>query len=852
MRRRWLLPWMMAALVLTLRGAQSDTATLAAPSEPLLISSRYTNSLTLAPLPADGDIAQTFAKLLERNHYSRHKFDDEISTRFFDRYLEVLDPQRLYLLESDVEEFAPLRAQLDDLIMRHRDSSPAYRIFNRFLSRFDQSYQLVTALLQTNRFEFTDDAAYVVDRKSAPRPADLESAQILWRERLRSEYLSEKLSFGDYADVVAWVEQHAAAGTWEDLGRQLTNRFSIEKSADLTDLVRREYEAAQEAAAAARLAAGTAAPEVAPPTPIERVRERLLERLAADTHEEIVKKLTRRYQSSLRNLKQIESDEVLQFWLSALGHAYDPHTDYFGKRELDQFSISMNLALFGIGATLTSEDGYTVIRSLVAGAPAEMSKQIKVNDRIVGVAQGEDEFVDVLGEKLNKVVEQIRGPKGTRVRLLVIPAGADPSVRKVVSLVRDEVKLENSEAKAKLVELAFEGRTNRVGVIDLPSFYANFPVAGRRGSGKTTTGDVARLIRKLLDEGAEGLVLDLRRNGGGSLEEAINLTGLFIKAGPVVQVRNMDGSKQVDSSQQETPLYDGPLVVLTSRFSASASEILTGALQDYDRAVIVGDGSSHGKGTVQTIQELGMYLNKTVENPGAAKVTIRKFYRPSGASTQLKGVVPDIVLPSVVNQMDVGESSLANALPWDTISPAAFRRLGRISPILTELSRRSETRVSADPDFAYVREDIERFQKAKAEKAVSLNEAARRREISENKARLEARKKELAERQDILPTQWEITLKNVDLPGLPAPVTNQVVVAVNKVVEDLSKDQVAEAEAAGELTATAHVGLSEDDDNEDEPTKGTRNDPHLREAERIVLDLIELSVPARRLSARAE
>lgn len=211
--------------------------------------------------------------------------------------------------------------------------------------------------------------------------------------------------------MVAWVEQHAAAGTWEDLGRQLTNRFSIEKSADLTDLVRREHEAAQEAAAAARLAAGTASPEVAPPTPIERVRERLLERLAADTHEEIVKKLTRRYQSSLRNLKQIESDEVLQFWLSALGHAYDPHTDYFGKRELDQFSISMNLALFGIGATLTSEDGYTVIRSLVAGAPAEMSKQIKVNDRIVGVAQGEDEFVDVLGEKLNKVVEQIRGPR---------------------------------------------------------------------------------------------------------------------------------------------------------------------------------------------------------------------------------------------------------------------------------------------------------------------------------------------------------------------------------------------------------------------------------------------------------
>ncbi|MCW5559291.1 MAG: PDZ domain-containing protein, partial [Verrucomicrobiae bacterium] len=619
--------WMVLGLwsVLLLRAAEPLTPPAPA-SEPLLISSKYTNALVLSPLATDGSIAQTFAMLLERSHYSRHKFDDEISARFFDRYLEVLDPQRLFFLESDLEEFSPLKTQLDDLILQHQGNpSPAYRIFNRFLKRFDQSYALVTELLRTNRFEFNDDESYRLDRKNAPRPKDLAAAETLWRDRLRSEYLAEKLSAGDRQALMAKFRHHLTEGTWDGLTRYLTNRFSPEKSSNLVEFARGRREAATTAEAAAKpIVVGGGTPDTPAAAPVDQTLRQLEEWLDADQHAEIIKKLTRRYQSSLRNLKQIESDEVLQFWLSALGHAYDPHTDYLGPRELEQFSISMNLALFGIGATLTSEDGYTVIKSLVAGAPAEKSKQVKINDKIVGVAQGDEEFVDVQGEKLSKVVDQIRGPKGTRVRLLVIPGDADPSVRKVISLVRDEVKLEDAEAKARLVELTYEGRTNRVGVIDLPSFYANFPVGGRRGSGKTTTGDVARLLRKLIAEGAEGIVLDLRRNGGGSLEEAINLTGLFIKAGPVVQVRNYDGGKQVDESQEEVPLYDGPLAVLTSRFSASASEILAGALQDHDRAVIVGDKGSHGKGTVQTVQELGLFLGRTVEKPGAAKVTIRK------------------------------------------------------------------------------------------------------------------------------------------------------------------------------------------------------------------------------------
>ncbi|HRI14440.1 MAG TPA: carboxy terminal-processing peptidase [Verrucomicrobiota bacterium] len=799
-------------------------------TDTLLLSSKYTNSLALFPKAEYGTIAKTFARLLERTHYTRHRFDDPISEKFFDRYLELLDPQRVYFLQSDYDQYVPLRQELDDLTLRHGDTMPAYDIFNRFLQQFDLQYAYVTEYLRTNQFTFDTDDVFVFDRKEAARPRDLAEAQKLWRDRVRSEYLAEKLTAGDRNEMLAQFRTNVATANWDALNRYLTNSFSPEKSTELTQFARAESEALKKS------------PDATPEALATAVVEKVDQRLAADTHAEIVKKLTRRYNRSMRNLKQFEADEVLQFWLSALGHAYDPHTDYFGPRELEQFSIGMNLSLFGIGATLMSEDGYTVVRTLVPGAPAELSKEIKVNDKIIGVAQGDGEFVDVQDEKLNKVVAQIRGPKGTKVRLKIIPAGADASVRKTVSLVRDEVKLEDSEAKAKLIEFSESGRTNRIGVIDLPSFYANFPVAGRKGSGKTTTGDVAKLLKKLLSEGAEGIVLDLRRNGGGSLEEAINLTGLFIKAGPVVQVRNFDGRVQVDSSPEDAPMYDGPMVVLTSRLSASASEILAAALQDHDRAVIVGDNSTHGKGSVQTVQELAAVV-PDVKDPGAAKVTIRKFYRPSGASTQLKGVVPDVVLPSVENQMDIGESSLENALEWDTIAPSKFGKDGEISRLIPDLNKRATTRVSADRDFDYIREDVERYRKAKAEKSVSLNESTRRAEIAENKARAEARKKEQSSRPGPTPTHWEITLKNVDQPGLPAAMTNLVV--TNGITFNGTTSVAGDAAAATPATGA-------DDVDDDTSAQRPKIDPHLREAEHVLLDLLQLTSPRKGVATRAD
>ncbi len=777
-----------------------------------LISAKYTNEVTLLPGGEDGRIAQAFAHLLSRGHYTRHKLDDEISARFFDRYLEIWDPQKLFLLQSDYDEFAAWRTQLDELTARVGETKPAYEIFNRFLKRFDQCYALVMEELKNGKFTFDTDEQFVVNRKDEARPKDMDAARKLWRDRLRFEYLAEKLGAFNPEDLKPKLTHALDSGKPAELATTLTNKLSVEKAGKLAELAKARLQDQKQ--------------------PKELVLTALLAQLDLDRHDEIVKQLARRYNRTLRNLKQIEPDEVLQVWLDSLGHAYDPHTDYLGKRELDQFAISMNLSLFGIGATLQSEDGYTVIRSIVAGSPAEKSKQVKLGDKIVGVAQGDGEFVDVIDEKLNKVVEQIRGPKGTKVRLQIIPEGADSSARKVVAITRDEIKLEDSEAKSKLIEVpADNGQVTRVGVIDLPSFYANFPVGGRRGSGKTTTGDVAKLVRKLQGEGAQGIILDLRRNGGGSLEEAINLTGLFIKSGPVVQVRNHDGSVMVEEDTDEAILYDGPLMVLTSRFSASASEIVAGALQDYGRAVVVGDSSTHGKGTVQTVQELsaGWLSSLTPKSAGAAKITIRKFYRASGASTQLKGVVPDLTLPSVNNHLEVGEASLTNALPWDTIASAAYEKVNRISPVLSELSRRSTERLAKDRDFDYVREDVERFKKRQAEKTVSLNEAKRRAEMAEDKARAEARKKELVDRKEKQPTTYEITLKLADQDGLPAPMTNKVVVAVNR-----NDAKVLEAEK--KEAKDSEDGL-EDGEAEDE----VASDVTLKEAERILLDLIRLN-----------
>src|SRR5437899_3124331 len=529
----------------------------------ILITKNHTNLVRLAQGPNEASIARVTATILEKGHYLKQPFNDEVSSKFLDRYLDALDNLHIYFLQSDLKEFDAYRYSLDELTLKEGDTTPGRIIFLRFLQRLQQQFDYVLELLKSEKFDFTSDDRFTVNRRTLPRPKDMDEAKKLWRERLRYEYLQEKLN--------------------------------------------------------------------------------------KEKPDEIVKIITRRYTRILRALKDYDNDDVLEVYLTALAHVYDPHSDYLGKSALDNFSINMQLSLFGIGALLRSEDGYCKIQSLVPGGPAERSKKLKPNDKIIAVAQGEQTAVDVVDMKLNKVVEMIRGPEKTEVRLTIVPADApDPSVRKTISIVREKIRLEGQEAKAKIIESpAGTNQLLRLGVIDLPSFYSEFELEGRAKSGerKSTTVDVSKLLHKLVQEHVAGIVLDLRRNGGGSLEEAINLTGLFIKEGPVVQIKDSDGRISIDKDPNPNIFYDGPLIVLTSRFSASASEILAGALQDYCRALIVGDASTHGKGTVQSLTQLAPILRSQLglsptNNPGAVKITIRKFYRASGSSTQLKGVTP--------------------------------------------------------------------------------------------------------------------------------------------------------------------------------------------------------------------
>jgi carboxyl-terminal processing protease len=500
----------------------------------------------------------------------------------------------------------------------------------------------------------------------------------------------------------------------------------------------------------------------------------LQEKLNDRKPEEIVKILGRRYERTLQATEQWKDDQVLEVYLTALAHAYDPHSDYMGRRQKEDFSIAMNLSLMGIGASLQADDGYCKIRELVPGGPAARSKLLKVGDRIVAVAEADKETVDIVDMPLEEAVGLIRGAKGTVVRLTIIPANStDGSVRRTISLVREQIHLEDQEAKARLVEVPWQGGgVTRMGIIDLPSFYAGSDADDSSGQ-RSATVDVARLIRKLKQEQVQGVILDLRRNGGGSLEEAIALTGLFIKRGPVVQTKGVDGDVRVESDPDPTVLYDGPLVVLTSRLSASASEILAGALQDYGRALVVGDSSTFGKGTVQSMLPLAAVMRRAKlpfhSDPGALKLTIRKFYRPDGASTQLKGVASDLVLPSATEVLKVGENEMSDPLPWDRVAPARHDELDRVAPWIAALRDASSARMATNQDFVWLREDNERIKAQLANPVVSLNERQRRQEKAESEARAKTRKQDRSERHATRETQYEITLKNADQPGLPKP-----------------------------------------------------------------------------------
>ena len=456
--------------------------------------------------------------------------------------------------------------------------------------------------------------------------------------------------------------------------------------------------------------------------------------------QEARKKLLRRYTSFAKRMHQMNADELLETYLSSLTSSLDPHTSFMSPGTLENFEITMRLQLDGIGASLKGEDGYTTVAEIVPGGAADKDGRLKKKDRIVGVGQGaEGEMVDVVDMNLNNVVKLIRGKRGTIVRLKVIPVGQ--TVPTVYDIVRAKIELNDSAARGEIIEEGMkpDGSPYRIGVINLPSFYMDM-AAARQGQAdyKSSTRDCRKLLEGFREQGVDCVALDLRSNGGGSLPESISLTGLFIDTGPVVQIKDADKRVQQYDDLDPGVVWDGPLVVLVNKFSASASEIVAGAIQDYRRGLVIGDAATHGKGTVQSLLDLGRQLFQRLPNApslGALKITMQQFYRPGGRSTQMEGVKSDVELPSITNHLPVGEADLDHAIPFDRIDSAEFTSTDKVTDSMVKILReRSAERVAVDEEFLELETDIARYEERKNEKTISLLESDFVREWNEGKA----------------------------------------------------------------------------------------------------------------------
>lgn len=440
-------------------------------------------------------------------------------------------------------------------------------------------------------------------------------------------------------------------------------------------------------------------------------------RLMGKTDADIQDTLERRYKNQLNRVKQANSEDAFEIYMNAFTQIYDPHTQYFSPKVSENFDINMSLQLEGIGAVLQSDDEYTKVVSLVTGGPAEKAQQLKEADRIIGVGQSREDIIDVVGWRLDEVVQRIRGKKDTMVYLEIIPADAkSDSDSKIISIKRDTVNLEDRAAQSEIMEVDSPKGKKKIGIINVPTFYANLECLKNAGvQCRSTTFDVAHLIEELKKQNIDGLVIDLRNNGGGSLTEVNQMLGLFIKTGPTVQIKSFNGSIEVLEDHDPDVLYDGPMAVMVNRLSASASEIFAGAIQDYQRGIIVGD-RTFGKGTVQSLQPLN-YGSRG----DRLKVTMAKFYRVSGVSNQHAGIVPDIEYPSLIDHEEIGESSLPNALPSDQIRPARYHRDPMLEASLTYLRTAHDERVNHNPEFQYVLDQMASLESARAETNVSLN-----------------------------------------------------------------------------------------------------------------------------------
>ncbi|WP_245580824.1 carboxy terminal-processing peptidase [Daejeonella oryzae] len=654
-------------------------AALSCKAEPR-VSTEVEGSPNLKPDIQQSIVAKELVNLIENYHYKKVTINDSFSSDVFDRYLKALDPGKAYFLQSDITEFEKFRNKLDD-DLREGDLSAPFYIFNVYQKRYTD--RLKYALSQIgNKFEFSQDDQYTYDREKLPWFATEKEALDLWNKRVKYELLNLKI-----------------AGT-EDAKN--------------------------------------------------------------------VKTLKQRYENLLSQSSKINNQDVFQTIMNAFTEAVDPHTNYFVPNKAQEFNEELARTFEGIGARLQVDNEVVKVMEIIPGGPAFKAKTLSVNDRIVGVAQGKNgEFVDVVGWRIDVTVSKIKGPKGTVVRLKIIPAGQELSATpRIVELVRDKVVLEDQSAKKTIKTVTADGKSYKIGVIQIPAFYADFKAmqSGDKNY-KSTTRDVRLLIDTLKQQKVDGIVIDLRSNGGGSLPEAISLTGLFIKTGPVVQVRDARNRIDVDEDSDPSIAWDGPMGVMVDRFSASASEIFAGAIQDYGRGIIMGT-QTYGKGTVQQGIDMSRVIgpaeklrllaaNKTNETGviapvsdaapqfGQINLTMAKFYRINGSSTQHKGVMPDIQFPMVFPSDKYGESSEPSALPWDTIPPSKYVQVRDLTAIKKQLLVNHEQRMQTSPEYKFLKEDIIQFGKRDSETSITLNEAKLKKEREDQEAKNLARENQI-------------------------------------------------------------------------------------------------------------
>ncbi|MDB9949309.1 carboxy terminal-processing peptidase [Porticoccaceae bacterium] len=546
--------------------------------------------------------------------------------------------------------------------------------------------------------------------------------------------------------------------------------------------------------------------------------------------------LVKRFTNQITQMEQRDSQDVFQLYANALASLYDPHTSYFSPRTTENFQINMSLSLEGIGAELRTEDEYTKVARVIPGGPADMQGILKASDKIIAVAQGDEELVDVIGWRIDDVVQLIRGAKDSVVRLELIEGGSDSAdSTKVIAIVRDKVKLEEKSAQSKIININQNGKDLKLGVIDIPAFYMDFEAYRKRDPEyKSTTRDVYKLLTELREQQVDGIILDLRNNGGGSLHESTMLTDLFINTGPVVQIRNAYQQVSRDQRAIMRAAYNGPLLVLINRLSASASEIFAGALQDYGRAVVVGS-QSFGKGTVQDVTGL---------SSGQLKLTVSKFYRVSGDSTQHRGVVPDIEFPSLYDKDEVGESQQDNALPWDNIHSVPFKPLPGVKQFVPLLTAEHQQRITSDPDFVHLVDTLELSNSWDAEKAVSLNIEKRRARSSdwdEQRFLLENKRRKLKGLELYADQKaWKNDNKDSDDNAAVVDSDTKVEDAVSKNSETTDETVTDNSPVSSEVSSVVDTENAKNDEDEEEQEDIAETDPMLQEAGHILADQIRL------------